>query len=33
VKCLDGRSTSSRRMMLDCLEFGRDDTSSGRMEQ
>jgi hypothetical protein len=30
---LDGMNTSSGRMMLVCLAFGRDDTSSGRMEQ
>jgi hypothetical protein len=29
----DGLNTLSRRMMLVCLAFGRDDTSSGRMEQ
>jgi hypothetical protein len=29
----DGMNTSSGRMMLVCLESGRDDTSSGRMEQ
>jgi hypothetical protein len=29
----DGTNTSSRRMMLICLASGRDDTSSGRMEQ
>jgi hypothetical protein len=29
----DGMNTSSGRMMLVCLAFGRDDTSSGRMEQ
>jgi hypothetical protein len=26
-------NTSSGRMMLVCLAFGRDDTSSGRMKQ
>jgi hypothetical protein len=30
---LDRMNTSSGRMMLVCLAFGRDDTSSGRMEQ
>jgi hypothetical protein len=30
---LDGMNTSFGRMMLVCLAFGRDDTSSGRMEQ
>jgi hypothetical protein len=29
----DGMNTSSERMMLVCLAFGRDDTSSGRMDQ
>jgi hypothetical protein len=29
----DGMNTSSGRMMLVCLASGRDDTSSGRMEQ
>jgi hypothetical protein len=29
----DGMNTSFRRMMLVCLASGRDDTSSGRMEQ
>jgi hypothetical protein len=29
----DGMNTSSERMMLVCLASGRDDTSSGRMEQ
>jgi len=33
VKCPDGRSMSSGRMMLDCLASGRDDTLSERMEQ
>jgi len=31
VKCPDGISTSSGRMMLDCLASGRDDTLSGRL--
>jgi hypothetical protein len=30
---LDGMNTSSGRMMLVCLASGRDDTSSGQMEQ
>jgi len=30
---LDVMNTSSGRMMLVCLASGRDDTSSGRMEQ
>jgi hypothetical protein len=30
---LDGRNTSSGRMMLVCLESGRYGTSSGQMEQ
>jgi hypothetical protein len=29
----DGMNTSSGRMMLVCLASGRDDTSSGRMDQ
>jgi hypothetical protein len=29
----DGMNTSSGRMILVCLAFGRDDTSSGQMEQ
>jgi len=29
----DGMNTSFGRMMLVCLESGRDDTSFGRMEQ
>jgi hypothetical protein len=29
----DGMNTSSGRMMLVCLASGRDDTSSGRMNQ
>jgi hypothetical protein len=29
----DGMNTSPGRMMLVCLASGRDDTSSGRMEQ
>jgi len=29
----DGMNTSSGRMMLVCLASGRDDMSSGRMEQ
>jgi hypothetical protein len=29
----DGMNTSSGRMMLVCLESGRDETSSRRMEQ
>jgi hypothetical protein len=29
----DGMNTSSGRMMLVCLVSGRDDMSSGRMEQ
>jgi hypothetical protein len=29
----DGMYTSSGRMMLVCLAYGRDDTSSGRIEQ
>jgi hypothetical protein len=29
----DGMNTSSGRMTLVCLASGRDDTSSGRMEQ
>jgi len=29
----DGMNTSSGQMMLVCLASGRDDTSSGRMEQ